>query len=324
MQFASCMLCVMLVIGQLLNAPAYAQNYPSKPIRIIVPYAPGGTTDILARTVGQKLQEKWGQPVIVDNRPGANGIIGTEMVAKAPADGYTLGIASPGTHAINASLYPKLQYDTVKDFTPVTLAVMAPFLFVVHPSVPANSIKELIAYAKSKPGQLSYASGGSGSSQHLAMEQFKSMAGLDITHVSYKGSAASYTDLLGGQVLMEIDVLPTALPHVKTGKLRALATGSAKRLPLLPDLPTIAESGLPGYESTSWYGFVAPANLPKNIITQLNTEITRILNAPDVREKLEKAGLVVVASTPEEFAAHIKSEMAKDAKIVREANIKAD
>jgi tripartite-type tricarboxylate transporter receptor subunit TctC len=324
MKFANCMLAVMLVIGQFLSAPAYAQTYPTKPIRIIVPYAPGGTTDILARTVGQKLQEKWGQPVIVDNRPGANGIIGTEMVAKAPADGYTLGIASPGTHAINASLYPKLQYDTVKDFTPVTLAVMAPFLFVVHPSVPANSIKELIAYAKSKPGQLSYASGGSGSSQHLAMEQFKSMAGLDITHVSYKGSAASYTDLLGGQVQMEIDVLPTAMPHVKTGKLRALATGSAKRLPLLPDLPTIAESGLPGYESTSWYGFVAPANLPKNILTQLNTEITRILNAPDVREKLEKAGLVVVASTPEEFAAHIKSEMAKDAKIVREANIKAD
>ena len=233
-------------------------------------------------------------------------------------------IAQPGTHAINASLYPKLQYDTVKDFTPVTLAVMAPFLFVVHPSVPAKSIKELIAYAKSKPGELSYASGGSGSSQHLAMEQFKSMAGLDITHVSYKGSAASYTDLLGGQVQMEIDVLPTAMPHVKTGKLRALATGPAKRLPLLLDLPTIAESGLPGYESTSWYGFVAPANLPKNILTQLNTEITRILNAPDVREKLEKAGLVVVASTPEEFAAHIKSEMAKDEKIVREANIKAD
>ena len=308
-----------------LPALAAAQAYPMKPLKIIVPYSPGGTTDLLARLVGQKLTERMGQPVIVDNKPGANGMIGTDAVAKAAADGYTLGIASPGSHGANASLYKgTITYDTLKDFTPITQAVTAPFLLVVHPSLGVSTVKELIAAAKAKPGEISYASGGSGSSQHMAMELFKTMAGVDMTHVPYKGSAASYPDLLGGTVKTEIDVLPTALPHVKSGKLKVLATGSPKRLALLPEVPTIAESGVPGYESTSWYGFVAPANLPKDVLAKLHAEISRALQQPDVVEKLTSAGVIVVASKPEEFSAFIKSEVDKAAKVVKAANIKPD
>jgi tripartite-type tricarboxylate transporter receptor subunit TctC len=303
---------------------AAAQTYPSRPIRIIVPYVPGGTTDLLARLVGKQLTAAWGQPVIVENRPGVNGMIGADVVAKAAPDGYTLGIASPGTHAANASLYPKVTYDTIKDFTPVTLAVSAPLVLVAHPSLNVKSVKDVIALAKAKPGQISYASGGSGSSQHLAMAQFNSMAGLSMVHVPYKGSANSYTDLLAGVVTLEFDVLPTATPHVKLGKLQALAVASSTRVPQLPDVPTVAESGLPGYESTSWYGFVAPANLPKDLLAKVNAEIVRALKNPEVNETLTKAGVVVVASTPEQFSAHIKNEVAKVGKIIREANIKAD
>ncbi len=313
------------LLAAALPALAAAQGYPSKPIKIIVPYSPGGTTDLLARLVGQKLTERMGQPVIVDNKPGANGMIGTDAVAKAAPDGYTLGIASPGSHGANASLYKgTITYDTLKDFTPVTQAVTAPFLLVVHPSLGVSTVKELVAAAKSKPGEISYASGGSGSSQHMAMELFKTMAGVDLTHVPYKGSAASYPDLLGGTVKAEIDVLPTALPHVKSGKLKVLATGSPKRLTLLPEVPTIAESGVPGYESTSWYGFVAPANLPKDVLAKLYAEISRALQQPDVVEKLTSAGVIVVASKPEEFSAFIKSEVDKAAKVVKAANIKPD
>ena len=303
---------------------AAAQAFPGKPIKIIVPYSPGGTTDLLARLVAQKMRERLGQPVVVDNKPGANGMIGSDMVAKAPPDGYTLGIASPGSHAANASLYKDISYDTVKDFTPITLGVSAPMLLVVHPSLGVNSVKELIAAAKAKPGEISYASGGSGSSQHLAMEQFKMMAGIDMTHVPYKGSAASYPDLIGGSVKAEIDVVPTALPPVKGGRLKVLATGSAKRLAMLPDVPTIAEAGVPGYESSSWYGFVAPAKLPKDILDKLHAEIVRALKQPDVVEKLTNAGVIVVAGTPQEFAAHIRTEMDKSAKVIKAANIKPD
>jgi tripartite-type tricarboxylate transporter receptor subunit TctC len=304
---------------------AAAQPFPAKPIKIIVPYSPGGTTDLMARLVGQKLTERLGQPVVVENKPGANGMIGADAVAKAPPDGYTLGIASPGTHAANATLYKgTIPYDTIKDFTPVTLGVSAPFLLVVHPSLGANSVKELIAMAKAHPGEISYASGGSGSSQHMAMELFKLMAGVQMTHVPYKGSAASYPDLLGGTVKAEIDVLPTALPPVKAGRLKVLATGSAKRLTLLPDVPTIAEAGVPDYDSTSWYGFVAPAKLPKEILEKLNAEIVHALREPDVQQKLTGAGVIVVASTPEEFARFIQSEMDKAAKVIKAANIQAD
>ncbi len=301
-----------------------AQSFPSKPIRIIVPYSPGGTTDLLARAIGRHLSDVWKQPVIVENKPGVNGMLGADMVAKAPPDGYTLGIASPGSHAANAGLYPKITYDTIKDFTPVTLAVSAPLLLVAHPSLNVKNVKELIALAKSKPGSISYASGGSGSSQHLAMELFNSTAGVQMTHVPYKGSAASYIDLIGGQVTLEFDVLPTAMPHIKSGKLLPLAVASSTREPQLPDVPTVAQSGLPGFESSAWYGFVAPANLPKDILAKLNGEIVRALKKPEMTETLTKAGVIVVASTPEEFATHIRNEVAKAGKIIRDANIKAD
>jgi tripartite-type tricarboxylate transporter receptor subunit TctC len=301
-----------------------AQSFPSKPIRIIVPYSPGGTTDLLARAVGKHLSDVWKQPVIVENKPGVNGMLGADMVAKAPPDGYTLGIASPGSHAANASLYPNITYDTLKDFTPVTLAVSAPMLLVAHPSMNVKNVTELIALAKAKPGQISYASGGSGSSQHLAMELFNSTAGVQMTHVPYKGSAASYIDLLGGRVTLEFDVLPTAMPHTKNGKLLPLAVASSTRVPQLPDVPTVAESGLPGFESSSWYGLVAPANLPKDILAKLNGEIVKALKSPQITETLTKAGVIVVASTPEQFSTHIKDEVAKAGKIIRAANIKAD
>ena len=301
-----------------------AQQFPSRPMKIIVPYSPGGTTDLLARLVGKYLSDNLKQPVIVENKPGVNGMLGADLVAKAPPDGYTLGIASPGSHAANASLYAKVTYDTIKDFTPVTLAVSAPLLLVAHPSLGVKNVKELIALAKAKPNSISYASGGSGSSQHLAMEQFNAAAGLQMTHVAYKGSAASYIDLIGGQVTLEFDVLPTSMPHTKSGKLLALAVASSARVPQLPNVPTVSESGLPGFESTSWYGFVAPANLPKDLLAKLNAEIVNALKSPSIAEALDKAGVVVVASTPEQFATHIKDEVAKAGKLIRAANIKAD
>lgn len=321
--FKAVILCV-TVLCAAVAGNAMAQAFPNKPIRIIVPYSPGGTTDLLARTVGKHLSDAWKQPVIVENKPGANGMVGTEMVAKAPADGYTLGIASPGSHAANASLYPKITYDTVRDFTPVTLAVSAPLLMVVHPSLNVKNLKELIALLKAKPGQVSYASGGSGSSQHLAMELFNTMAGVQMTHVPYKGSAASYVDLLAGRVVAELDVLPTAMPHTKTGKLIPLAVGSAQRVPQLPDVPTLAEAGVPGYDFSSWYGFVAPANLPRDILDKLNAEIVKALKSAELSDTLSKAGVIVVASTPEQFATFIRNEMATAAKIIKAANIKAD
>lgn len=251
-------------------------------------------------------------------------MIGADAVAKSPPDGYTLGIASPGTHAANASLYKNVTYDTVKDFTPVSLSVSAPMLLVANPVLGVKTVREMLDLAKAKPGSISYASGGSGSSQHLAMEQLKSMAGIDMVHVPYKGSANSYTDLLGGRVTLEIDVLPTSLPHVKAGKLLALGTASARRLPRLPDVPTIAEAGVPGYEATSWYGIVAPAKLPPDVLAKLNAEITAGLKDAKINETLSKAGVLIVASTPEQFAAHIAGEMEKTAKIIRFANIKPD
>ena len=300
-------------------------EYPDKPIKIVVPYAVGGVTDLVARTVGHKLTEAWKQPVIVDNRPGANGIIGMDLVAKAAPDGYTLGLATSGTHAINETLYKAtLPHDPQKNFQPVSLAVMVPLVMVVNPSVPAKNLKELIAYAKANPGKLSIASAGSGSSLHLAAEMLKTMAGVDMVHVPYKGGGPAYIDLLGGQVQVMINALQQALPYIKSGRLRAIAVASAQRLPQLPDVPTIAEAGVPGYELGGWYGFVVPAGTPKEIVEKLSKEIARILTLPDVQQTLIAPGLVPVGSTPEEFADHIKKETVKHAKVIKDANVKAD
>jgi tripartite-type tricarboxylate transporter receptor subunit TctC len=309
-----------------LAAPSIAQEpaYPSKPIRLVVPFPPGGATDILARNVAQRLTETWGQPVVVDNRPGAGGNIGSELVAKAAPDGYTLEMGTVGTHAINSSLYARMPYDHVKDFAPVILVAAVPNVLVVNPGVPVNSVQELIAYAKANPGKLNFASSGSGTSIHLSGELFKVMAGVQMTHVPYKGSAPALSDLLGGQVQLMFDNLPPSLPQIKAGKLRALAVTSATRAPALPDVPTIAESGLPGFEASSWFGVLAPAGTPPAIIAKLNAEIGKWLASPEAKEKLAAVGANGAGGTPEDFARHIQAETAKWAKVVKESGAKVD
>ncbi len=272
--------------GLPLFAAAQAPAYPTKPIRLVVPFPPGGATDILAREVAKHLTEAWGQSVVVDNRPGAGGNIGSELVAKAAPDGYTLEMGTVGTHAINASLYSKMPYDHVKDFVPVILVAGVPNVLEVNPSVPVNSVQELIAYAKANPGKLNFASSGAGTSIHLSGELFKVMAGVQMTHVPYKGSAPALQDLLGGQVQLMFDNLPPSLPQIKAGKLRALAVTSTTRAPALPDVPTVAEAGLPGFEASSWFGVLAPAGTPPAIVAKLNAEIAKWLTSPEAKEKL--------------------------------------
>ncbi|MBI4189060.1 MAG: tripartite tricarboxylate transporter substrate binding protein [Betaproteobacteria bacterium] len=301
-----------------------AQSYPSKPIRFIVPFVPGGGTDLVARTIGQKLNQTWDQQVVIDNRPGASGIIGTVLAAKAAPDGYTILLGFVGTISINPSLFSKLPYDPMKDFAPVTLATSQPLVLAVHTSVPAKSVKELIALAKSKPGQLTFASGGTGTDTHLSGEMFKTMAGIDIVHVPYKGIGLAVIDILGGHVAIIISSPPGVISHVKAGKLRALAVTSATRLRAMPDLPTIAESGLPGYDVSGWFGVLAPAGTPKDIVTKLNTEIVKILHLPDVREQLATLGLEITTSTPEQFAAYITAEIAKWAKVIKASGARAE
>ncbi|NGM86269.1 tripartite tricarboxylate transporter substrate binding protein [Parapusillimonas sp. SGNA-6] len=308
----------------LLSAAALAQDFPTKPIRIIVPYSAGGTTDMLARTVGRSLNDRWGQPVVVENRPGANGMIGMDAVAKAPADGYTLGLASPGTHAINQSLYPKMMHDPLRDFQPVSLLVEAPMGLVVNAAVPVNSVQELIELAKAKPGTLNFASGGTGSSQHLAYELFRAATGIEGVHVPYKGGGAAYSDLVGGQVDAMFDVVQQALPHVKSGKLKLLAVASRQRLDLLPDTPTIIESGVPDFEAQSWYGLVAPAGVPKPILDQLAAGIAAAIEAPQVNRNLLTIGLVPAARGPQQFTTHIRAETEKYGEVIKAANIKPE
>lgn len=313
----------LFVMTSVLGA-ASAQAYPDKPIRMVVPFPAGGTTDILARAVAQKLSESLGQQMIVDNKPGAGGNIGAQEVARAAPDGYTLVMGTVGTHAINPSLYKKMPYDHVKDFAPVSLVASVPNLLVVHPSVPVNSVKELIAYVKANPGKLNFASSGNGTSIHLSGELFKTMTGVQMTHVPYKGSAPAVTDLLGGQVQLMFDNMPSALPHAKGGKLKPLAVTAAKRFPGTPDIPTIAEAGVPGYEASSWFGVLAPAGTPKEIVNKLSTEIAKALKTPEMTKRLEEQGAQAVGSTPEEFAAHIKAETAKWAKVVKESGATVD
>jgi tripartite-type tricarboxylate transporter receptor subunit TctC len=305
-------------------AGAVAQTYPMQPIKIVVPFTAGGTTDILARTLGQKLGESLHQPVIVENRPGAGGNIGADVVAKSKPDGYTLVMGTIGTQSINASLYEKMPYDSARDFAPITLVAIVPNILMVHPSVPAKSVGELIQLAKSKPGVLNFASSSTGGSPHLSGEMFKQMTGVDIVHVPYKGSAPAITDLLGGQVSMMFDNMPSGLPHVKAGKLRALGVTSAKRSAAAPEIPTIAESGVPGYEVDSWFGILAPAGTPREIVNKLNVEIVRILRMPEVKQRLAEQGAEPVGNTPEQFAEHIRKETIKWARVVKASGAKVD
>ena len=316
-------ICGLAAIGALCAvAASHAQSqYPVKAIRIIVAYTPAGTTDILARALGQKYTESWKQPVIVDNRPGANGNIGTEVAAKAPPDGYTLLMGTAGTHGINPGLYPKLPYDAVKDFAPISLVAIVPNILVVNNALPVKSVQELTAYAKKNPGKLSFGSPGIGSTGHLSAELFKTLAGIDMVHVAYKGSAPTLQDLMGGQVQVVIDNIPPYLPHVKAGKIRALAVTPSKRSPAAPDLPTMAEAGIKGYDASSWFGLFAPAGTPEEIVEKLAEETRRILNLPDVRDKLLSLGAQPAPGTPEEFARFIGNEIAKWDRVIRSANV---
>jgi len=300
------------------------QSYPNRPIRFIVPFAPGGSTDTLARTVGQKLGEALGEQVVVDNRSGGNGNIGTDLVAHAAPDGYTILLGYIANLAIGPSLYAKLPFDPVKDLAPVTQLAVAPNILVVHPSVPAKNFKEFIAYAKANPQKVNFASAAVASPGHLAGELLNHAAGIHMQHVPYKGSGQAVVDLVGGQVQVMVSGMSSVMPHIKAGRLRALAVTGAQRSPAVPDIPTIAESGFPKFEATAWYGVLVPARTPKAIVTRLHDEIVRALKMPDVKERLESVGFEIVGSTPEAFGAYIKSEIVKWAPVVKASGAKAD
>jgi tripartite-type tricarboxylate transporter receptor subunit TctC len=303
---------------------AEAQTYPVKPIRFIVPFAPGGGTDLVARMLAQRLPEALGQAVVVDNRGGAGGIIGAELAARAPADGYTLMLGSPGPLTINPNLSAKLPYDSLRDFAPVTLATISPFVLVLHPSVPAASVKDLVALARAKPGQLNYGSSGNGAVNHFSAEQFKALAGVNLVHVPYKGSGPATLDLVAGRLHLTFENLPTVLPHVKSGKLKMLAVGTKSRSAFVPEYPTIAEAGVPGYESSTAFGVLVPAKTTAAIVARLNRESVKLLHGSDMKERLAAQGLEAVGSTPADYAAHIKDELARYGRIARTAGIKPD
>jgi tripartite-type tricarboxylate transporter receptor subunit TctC len=303
---------------------AAAQHYPSKPIRLIVAFPPAGATDVVARAIGQKLSEALGQQVFVENRPGAGGNIGAEAAAKSAPDGYTLFLAALTNHAIAASVYSKLNYDLTTSFTPVSLVANVPHMLVAHPSLPVNSVKELIELAKAKPGVLNAASQGNGTLSHLELELFKSFAGVNLLHVPYKGSSNAMPDLLAGQVSLFFDSIPSALPQVKAGKLKALGVLTSKRLAFLPNIPTIAESGLPGFEANNWFAVLAPAGTPKDIVNLLNAEIAKVVATPDLREHLASQGAILEGSTPEQLSVMIKSDLAKWAKVVKDSGARID
>ena len=300
-----------------------AANYPTKPVRIVVPFPPGAFNDTLGRMLAQRFQEVWGQPAVVENKPGAGSLVGTEFAAKAPADGYTiLIVALP--FSVLQSLHPKANLDVMRDFVPIIQAGATPNVLVVNPGLPVNSIAEFIQLAKSKPGQLAYASSGAGSSNHLSMEMFKTMTGTDLVHVPYKGSAPAMTDLLAGQVQAYFDNAPNVLPHVRAGKLRALAVTTANRSSFAPDLPTVVESGVAGYEITAWFGVVAPAGTPGDVVEKLNTEAQRFIALPETRDRFMKAGVEAVGGTAERFGQHLRTEVTKWAKVVKDSGAKVD
>ena len=301
-----------------------AQDFPNKPVKLIVPFPPGGGTDILARPIAQKLSEKWGQPVIVENRGGAGGNIGTKAAAEAAPDGYTLIFGVLGTHAVNQSLYANPGFDSTIDFAAITMVANTPNILVVHPSVPVKTMAELIAYAKANPGKLNYASPGNGSPSHLATEIFKNMAGIQLTHVPYKGSGPAMADMLGGTTQVWIANAPVVLPHIESGKLRALATTSAKRPAVATGIPTMEEAGLKAYEADTWYGIFAPSKTPQPILEQLNTDIVAVLNLPEIRQKFANEGAEIVADSSASFTQKLRADVAKWKKVITDLNLRAE
>ena len=314
-------LVVWLALG--LVETAVAQDYPSKAVRIVVPFPPGGVADVMARTMSPRLAELWGQSVVIDNRAGANTIIGADHVAKSAPDGYTLLLTIDSTVSINPSLYPKLPYDSTKDFAPITLVALTALMLVAHPAVPVNNVNELVAYAKSRPGALNYASVGAGSPQQLMMEQLKLMTGITAVHVPYKGGALTLVAIVAGDVQISFSGPPTTKGHVMSGKLRALGVSSAKRLSAWPDVPSVGES-VPGYDSSLWLGLLAPAGTPSNVIARVQSDVAKVVRLPAIRELFEAQALEPVANTPEQFAAIIKADLVKWAKVIKEAGIRAD
>jgi tripartite-type tricarboxylate transporter receptor subunit TctC len=319
-------LCAALAAATLVpGAPAFAQaaaTFPSKGITIIVPASPGGAIDLVARLTGDKMTKEWGKPVVIDNKAGATGVIGTQAVATATPDGHTLALVA-SSHAINPSMMKKLPFDTVKSFEPVILTHVVPLVLVVNKDLPVKSVKELIAYGKANPGKLTFASSGNGGAPHMSGELFKSMAGIEMTHIPYKGSTAAHPDLMSGQVLVMFDTLAAVQPHMKTGALKPLAVTTAKRVPGV-DLPTMAEAGLPGYETSTWGGVLAPANTPKDVVAKLNAEFNKALADPDVKKKLNDAGIEIAGGTPQQFADFIVAEQKKWAKVAKDANIQPE
>jgi tripartite-type tricarboxylate transporter receptor subunit TctC len=314
---------VAMLAGAALAWPAAAQTFPAKPVRIIVAFPPGGGVDIVARTMGPRLTEIWRQPIVVENRPGASGVIGTEVAARSAPDGYTLFIGTLGNLTANQYLYPKMPVDPLRDLAPLTQVVAVHFVMTAHPSLPARNVKELIALARARPGQINYASSGPGGAPHLGAELFKSMTRVDMVHVPYKGSGLSFIDLLAGQVSLTCDSQLQSLPYIKAGRLRALAVLGGKRSPLLPDVATVGET-VPGYELTNWFGMTVPAATPAELVSKLYADIAKVLQQPDFKEKIAGMGADVVGSTPAQFGAFMQSESAKWGKVIREANIKAE
>jgi len=322
MQLCRAVLAAVLVFATV--SAAFGQAYPSKPVRLIVPFPPGGAVDFYARVVQEPLSEALGQPVVIDNRAGASGMIGADLVAKAAPDGYTLLLGNIASLAINVGIYPKMAYDPARDFTPIMRTVDVNYVLVVHPSVPANTVGELVAYARANPGKLSYGSAGSGSMPHLSTELLKSLTGTDLVHVPYKGCGPMVTDLLGGSVQIVIGDQANLMPHVKTGRLRALAVASPKRSVIYPELPTVAEAGFAGYQATAWQGLVGPAGLPSDIVKRLNETLAKVMAIPAVRQRLVEGGLDPVPDTPEEFGRFIRAEIVKWSKVARDVGAKAE
>jgi len=313
-----------LCAGVAAAAAAHSQSYPTRPIRIIAQFQPGTSTDILARVIGGKLTETWGQQVVVDNRPGAGGVVGTELGAKAAPDGYTLTMAVSSAFGINPTLYAKLPYDAIRDFAPIANIALTPQTLVAYPASEARSVKELVNLAKGKPGQVNYASLGSGSTSHLTMEMFRSAAGIRLNHIPYKGSPAAHAELFSGQVPVMFDAIPAVLPHVKSGRLRGLGIATLKRSPFAPEVPTIAEAGFPGFEAVGWIGIAAPAKTPAPVLDRLNAEIVRIINTPEMKDRLAALAFTPVGDTREQFARFIQAEIAKWGKAVRESGAMAE